>query len=176
MNNQDKYISAETEQPDIWSQVYELEASETPVLKQAGQLLRKLYLENFTLREIAVNLHWMARRYADGRMTYAPGMVNNAVRQLQAMGVKLNICGECTPWARDGMGPGYSGISREEYEMGEPLDGWNSAANTEEVKALAAENERLKDEIAYIQECMVERADGLYEWRGIGAIGESDNV
>src|SRR5215217_5979503 len=30
-------------------------------------------------RQIVRDIHWMARRYADGRLTYAPGMFNDAI-------------------------------------------------------------------------------------------------
>lgn len=117
----------------------------------------QLTAENTELKQIAYNLHWMARRYADGRCTYAPGMVNDAVRKLQAMGVELNVCGERTPWARDGMGPGFSGLSLEEYELGQPIDKWNEAVKTEEMEALClrlkAREEELAKEKEDIEKC-----------------------
>jgi hypothetical protein len=96
------------------------------------------------LMRIAIDLHWMARRYADGRCTYAPGMVNNAVRTLLMFGAELNISGDQTPWARDGMGPGYSGLSKEEYELGLPIEEWSKIVIPEEMAAMAKEIEELK--------------------------------
>ncbi len=54
--------------------------------------VKMLRAENFRLREICKDLHWMSRRYADGRSTYAPTMVNDAVDYLLKIGVELNNC------------------------------------------------------------------------------------
>lgn len=78
--------------------------------------------ENATLRAIARDLHWMARRYADGRMTYAASTVNEHTRTLLALGVKLNPTGDGTIWARDGMGRAYDHLSDEEAAQGRPYD------------------------------------------------------
>jgi hypothetical protein len=69
--------------------------------------------ENKRLREIVADLHWMARRYADNRMTYATGLHNDRTRELLAMGVDLNPGSEGL-WARDGMGDDYAEITAEE--------------------------------------------------------------
>jgi hypothetical protein len=62
------------------------------------------------LIEIVRNFHWMARRYADGRMSYVTGLFNDHVRALQQMGVELNPTGDETVWAKDGMGRAFDGL------------------------------------------------------------------
>jgi hypothetical protein len=56
------------------------------------------------------DLHWMGRRYADGRCSYAPGMFNGRVRDLLAAGFEL---GEPL-FARDGMGRAFDGLTEDE--------------------------------------------------------------
>jgi hypothetical protein len=62
----------------------------------------KLRHENETLRSICADLQWMAKRYANGRMTYAVGLMNEHTMTLLKMGVPLNPCGEQNIFARDG--------------------------------------------------------------------------
>jgi len=93
-------------------------------------------LENHQLKKIISDIWWMARRYADGRSTYATGMFNNAIRQAEALGVELNPKPEGTIFARDGMGPGYAGLTQEEYDLGEPVDKWALQVVPEEVRLL----------------------------------------
>lgn len=52
----------------------------------------------------AEDLHWMARRYADGRQSYAVGMHNDHTRSLLGLGARLNPTGDGTLWAADGSG------------------------------------------------------------------------
>lgn len=75
------------------------------------------------LERIVRDLHWMARRYADGRMTYATSMFNNHTRRLLELGVELNPTGDDTIWARDGMGRAYDGLSEQEAAQGTKPDG-----------------------------------------------------
>jgi hypothetical protein len=56
------------------------------------------------------DIHWMARRYADGRCSYAPGMFNGRVRDLMAAGFELGQ----PLFARDGMGRAFDGLTEEE--------------------------------------------------------------
>jgi hypothetical protein len=84
-------------------------------LEAENAVLRR---ENDTLRRVAGDLAWMARRYCDGRMSYAPSLYNDYVRALLALGVPLNPTGDGTIWARDGMGRGYDGLGEEEAAMG----------------------------------------------------------
>jgi hypothetical protein len=82
---------------------------------------RELEVENETLRYIVADLHWMARRYCDGRMTYSTRTFNDHTRALLAMGVPLNPTGDRTIWAKDGMGRAFDGLSDEEAAMGDPM-------------------------------------------------------
>jgi hypothetical protein len=61
------------------------------------------------------DLHWMARRYADGRCSYAPGMFNGRVRDLLAAGLQLGQ----PLFARDGMGRAFDGLTEEEVAAAE---------------------------------------------------------
>lgn len=57
-----------------------------------------------------MSLHWMARRYADGRSSYSPGLFNGITRKLLAAGAELK-----TPhFARDGMGRRFDGLTDEQ--------------------------------------------------------------
>jgi len=61
------------------------------------------------------DLHWMARRYADGRCSYAPGMFNGRVRDLMAAGFELGQ----PLFARDGMGRAFDGLTEDEVAAAE---------------------------------------------------------
>lgn len=104
---------------------------------------KELRLENDTLRRLCVDLQWMAKRYAEGRRSYAVSMVNQATRTLLALGIELNPCGEQTVWARDGGGFAYSGLSQEEWDTGEPPDEWYKIIYNEEYLKLIEENRLL---------------------------------
>lgn len=62
----------------------------------------------------------MARRYADGRATYATTSFNHATRTLLSMGIDLGetIRTDGTIWARDGHGRAYDGLTDEEAALG----------------------------------------------------------
>lgn len=102
-----------------------------------------LEIENATLKRIVQNLHWMARRYADGRQTYATSMMNEATRDLLRMGVNLNMC-DGTLWARDGGGRPFDGLTDEEASMGREPD-WKGDGLQRENEKLKKEVERLED-------------------------------
>lgn len=54
-------------------------------------------------RKIVQDIHWMARRYADGRKTYAPDMFNKAVRPaFEAGWLQSNGAVGESQYARDG--------------------------------------------------------------------------
>jgi hypothetical protein len=57
--------------------------------------------QNAALREIAKDMHWMARRYVHDRQSYAVGLFNQHVRDLLKLGLELNATGDGTIWARD---------------------------------------------------------------------------
>lgn len=67
---------------------------------------KQLINENNRLKQICSDLAWMARRYADGRMSMAVSTYNNNVEELVKMGVYLkpDIISENTIWAKDGDG------------------------------------------------------------------------
>ena len=67
---------------------------------------KQLINENNRLKEICCDLAWMARRYADGRMSMAVSTYNNSVEELVKMGVYLkpDSISENTIWAKDGNG------------------------------------------------------------------------
>lgn len=66
------------------------------------------------LEAVVRDLHWMARRYVDGRSSYAPGLFNDHVRTLQRLGIELNPTGDGTIWARDAMGRAFDGLTDEQ--------------------------------------------------------------
>ena len=41
------------------------------------------------LKQILLDTIWMARRYADGRRTFSPSIVNRAIDRLEAIGIKI---------------------------------------------------------------------------------------
>ena len=55
------------------------------------------------LEEHIRQLHWMARRYADGRSTYAVSLFNDITADLLRMGVELDPTEELALFAHDGM-------------------------------------------------------------------------
>lgn len=58
--------------------------------------------ENLKLRRIIQETLWMARRYADGRSTYAPGLVNENIMAALKLGIDLDGPTD-PPYAKDGM-------------------------------------------------------------------------
>jgi len=70
------------------------------------------------LQELLASVLPYARRYADGRSSEATGIVNNAVRELQAMGVAVPDLGDGTVFARDAMGREFDHLTPEEAEHG----------------------------------------------------------
>lgn len=61
-----------------------------------------LIKENEELRSIITKTLWMARRYADGRSTYAPHDVNMAIDLALSLGIELDGPID-KPYAEDGM-------------------------------------------------------------------------
>lgn len=90
------------------------------------------------VRMAILDLHWMARRYADGRCSYAPTLLNRRVRDLLAFGYEL----KSPLFARDGMGRLYDGLSDDEVQAAEE-DMPNGYA-----RHLTETQERLEQEIA----------------------------
>lgn len=79
--------------------------------------------KNALLRKIVRDLHFLARRYADGRSSYVTRAFNEHTRLLLALGVELDLA-DGTPWARDRQGRAYDGLTDEEAAMGKPLGEW----------------------------------------------------
>lgn len=74
------------------------------------------------LKNMCQELHWMARRYADGRRSYATCLFNDLTRILLHQGIDLNPTADGTIWARDGMGREFDKLTDEEAAMGkEPI-------------------------------------------------------
>ena len=55
---------------------------------KAGELAR-LREENQQLRLVIGEIHWMARRYATGRKSYAPSMFNDAIKAAINLGCDI---------------------------------------------------------------------------------------
>ncbi len=66
------------------------------------------------LAEIVRDLHWMARRYADMRQSYAVSTFNVHTMRLVRAGLTLNPCAEDELFAKDAQGPKYEGVTRPE--------------------------------------------------------------
>jgi hypothetical protein len=115
------------------------------------------------LEQIVVDFHWMARRYADGRQSYATSTFNRDTRSLLAMNIQLNPCAEGTIWARDGMGPQYGGLTEEEHNLGEPLDSWSKVVYSEEYTQLRMENLKLQAALERAREHFRREMDPLSE-------------
>lgn len=52
-------------------------------------LLIKIEKENDVLKKIILDTFWMARRYADGRHTYAPSTIRDAYNKLKELGIHI---------------------------------------------------------------------------------------
>ncbi len=119
--------------------------------------MNKKELENkiHTLSKIAKDLHWMARRYADGRQSYATSMFNDHTRKLLSMGIELNPTGDGTIWARDSMGRNYDHLTDEEAALGDEV-GFYAAREVEEITFLREQIEKLRQDIAQLKQPEVE--------------------
>lgn len=90
-----------------------------------------------------MSLHWMARRYADGRSSYSPGLFNGITRKLIAAGAEL----KAPLFARDGMGRRYDRLTPEQADE----------AEADMPRGFVPEaDERLKDAIEAIEELLGE--------------------
>lgn len=83
-------------------------------------------------RKIVRDIYWMALRYADGRKSYAVGMVNDAVRKGYDAGWLVHSHEKDPAFARDGMGPEYRSVEARS-------------------EALEAENKRLREALETIE-------------------------
>jgi hypothetical protein len=71
------------------------------------------------MRWIVSVLHPLAHRYADGRGTYAPSMLNQVTRDLLAAGHDLSttLTRGMSVWVLDGHGPGFDGLTAAERQQ-----------------------------------------------------------
>jgi hypothetical protein len=84
-----------------------LSSTEKLTMKQARERIA-------TLEFIIEQTLWMARRYADRRMSYATCQYNDAARDALQLGI-LERNPDGTWWASDSMGREYAGLSEEEW-------------------------------------------------------------
>ncbi len=49
------------------------------------------------LESVVRDIYWMARRYADGRQTYAPSMYNDAINRALTLGITLSVDSTTSP-------------------------------------------------------------------------------
>jgi hypothetical protein len=71
----------------------EIESAFAEYIEEVDQLSSKVeFLEDSVekLSKIIVDTIWMARRYADGRQTYAPEMANDALDMCKELGIKID--------------------------------------------------------------------------------------
>jgi hypothetical protein len=81
------------------------------------QEVLRLQLRTAVLEGAVKELHWMARRYADGRSTYATSSFNQVVRDILRLGLKLHG-NDGIIWARDAQGRLYDHLTPEEATPG----------------------------------------------------------
>lgn len=112
---------------------------------------KKLMAENQSLIKIIEDIWWMARRYADGRSTYAPGMYNDAIRVARNLGIYLRLDDSQTIFARDGMGQRYSNLTTEEYNEGTPLRDYELSEINQTIQQLREENLALKGKLKGVE-------------------------
>ena len=121
---------------------------------------KQLINENNRLKQICSDLAWMARRYADGRMSMAVSTYNNSVEELVKMGVYLkpDIISENTIWAKDGDGRKFDQL-HDDHMLNTPVgrgevfwprgtrlcDEISEMLGTTSPSVAAAEIKRLKD-------------------------------
>jgi hypothetical protein len=77
--------------------------------------------ESKIMHEVIMDLHWMARRYADGRKSYVTRTFNDMTRKLLKLGVRLDKCQEGM-FARDAMGREFDGLTDDEYLYMEKIE------------------------------------------------------
>lgn len=80
--------------------------------------MRKKCARCEALATICRDLHWMARRYADGRSSYAPSLFNEHVHTMLRLGVPLNPTADGTIWAYDGMGRDFDHLTDNQATPG----------------------------------------------------------
>lgn len=77
--------------------------------------------ENEILRSIIKDISWMARRYATGRSSVAPGLYNECAAKSLELGIELNPTADGTIWAEDGMGRSFDSLTDEHLTPNHPI-------------------------------------------------------
>lgn len=80
--------------------------------------LKQLKYENDLLRKMAEDLQIYAKRYADGRRTFACHTVNEHTRVMLQLGIPVNPGAEQIIWALDGGGRPYDRLTEEQATPG----------------------------------------------------------
>lgn len=106
------------------------------------------YKQWWELIRVVVELHSIARRYADGRRSYITSMFNSHTRFLLDLGFPL-LKPDGTLWARDTMGRIYDGLSEEEAQLGREPDKKFDKPTDDEVQY--AQNELLQELKSWIE-------------------------
>lgn len=122
--------------------------------------------------ELVRDLAWMARRYCDGRASYAPSTFNGHTRTLLSLGVPLNPTGDETIWARNSYGRGSDGFNDDEAARGRAPDWWHSGPDArEQIDALQARIaelttalESLNRAAEWVTEAIDQMLDSGTEW------------
>lgn len=87
--------------------------------------MKKLKEENEALKQIIKDTLWMAQRYADGRSTYAPHVLNMAVHRLDELGLAHLHVGDPAEnhkrFASDGMYGKWDSVTKRFIKEGEKL-------------------------------------------------------
>lgn len=65
--------------PEAWNLLADYAVENAPSITNALERAEKAEAERDEARQIVRDIHWMARRYASGRHTYAPSMFNEAI-------------------------------------------------------------------------------------------------
>ena len=89
--------------------------------KENRKPIAEVRAENRQLREACLDLQWMARRYADGRGSYAVGVVNAITRYFVSIGMPiLKDPIAKTMFARDAMGRNFDRLAPHEVGENDP--------------------------------------------------------
>lgn len=91
-----RQLEAESGRLNLPALLQQAERSRTPSTRDLAAVTRLLL-------DLLESTLWQARRYADGRQSYAPGELNRAVSALLALGVPVAVDPAYgTRWARTG--------------------------------------------------------------------------
>lgn len=94
---------------------YQEPASFEDVITGYEKQVESLRCQIAELKSIVRDFHWMARRYADERSSYAPSLFNRHTRACITLGVEL----QGARFARDGMGRNFDHLTDMEAKEAE---------------------------------------------------------